>query len=108
MSTTTSYVDFLESHELDVLQLELVRLSSLESDLAKSKAVCQTKVEEECNKVLELIRDKVDEHEQADKSLATLQSKLSQSQAVVDELERTLKRLQDEAERARKYERAIP
>jgi archaellum component FlaC len=99
---STPYVDSLEGNELEFLEKELARLVALENDLAKSKSVCQEKVEEECNKVLDAVRDKVNEHEQADKSLVTLQSKLSQSQAIVDELERTVKRLQNEAERARK------
>jgi len=101
-TASTPHVDSLPRQDLEALEAEAARLRKVEEELSRSKTQAGARAREERMKALTLIQGKVEEHEQADKSLASFQSKLMQSQPIVDELELTLKRLQNEAERANK------
>jgi hypothetical protein len=102
MLLTSSSIENDEQEIISQLQQELTRSLQQERDFKKSLQHSLTKLQEEDGKLNEVTQLKIQEHEVHDKMLIQFQQKLSISQPIVDDLEKTLRRLQDEAERARR------
>ena len=99
---STEYVDSLDSFEELYLQGDLTRLKKLEEDRLKAHQQAKVLLEQESKKLIGYVKERLEEHDQAEKSIATFQAKLTQSQSIVIDLERTLRKLQKHAEQSRK------
>lgn len=102
MSGSTPYVDSLDNPEAQFLLDELSRLRVSEAEHERAFQASQSAFQQETRTLINLIKDRLGEHDQSEKVLNVFQNKLKQGQTVVLDLERTLTKLQKEAEQARK------